>query len=672
MADKNIGSLPAASTLDDDSLLVAEQQGQAVKVTGAQFKGFAQQAVRQYVEQAQEAASDALEASEQALEAVAGIGTAVEDTKANKEAAEAAQAAAEQAKAGAEAAAQGAAEEVKEELQGLVDQAETAKTGAETAKSGAEAARTAIENMLVEAITLETGQPATVSKSLVDEVVKLTFGLPAGPVGPKGETGDPGSSIDRIERTSGTGAAGTTDTYTIYLTDGKSSTFQVYNGADGIGSGDMLKSIYDPQGMNTDVFKYVDDKIADIDIPTPENIVTVPGGGQLEMAESLGSGPYTITFSEDEGGIDGFSASDVDYSNTTSGLAATDVQGAIDELAGRPSSGLTQEQADQRYLKLSGGTMEDSAEIIGKNLVISSNTIENNDFGAFSVSGTSAIMQTQNQNSVSYVEAMRARAQMLAQNDTNSSAYSSVMADGGKVTLESVQDDSHKAYMELKHDGQIGFAFSSGETVHMLTVDASGVNVFDPPTEGTNVVNKDYLEQAISDAGGTEVETTLTVLTASGWDSNSKTQRAEVTGILADETKQLIQPVPAISSQQEYMAAGIMATEQSDGALIFTAKTVPNTDLRVYINIQSVKYSVNLISFSIDDAPFQAESGMTWYQWVGSQYNTAGFKCSSTSSFVYDSQGTKTVMKGSSKVTGSGLIESEQAYTTQRDSGGID
>lgn len=672
MADKNIGSLPAASTVDDDSLLVAEQQGQAVKVTGAQFKGFAQQAVRQYVEQAQEAASDALEASEQALEAVAGIGTAVEDTKANKEAAEAAQAAAEQAQAGAEAAAQGAAEEVKEELQGLVDQAETAKTGAETAKSGAEAARTAIENMLVEAITLETGQPATVSKSLVDEVVKLTFGLPAGPVGPQGETGDPGSSIDRIERTSGTGAAGTTDTYTIYLTDGKSSTFQVYNGADGIGSGDMLKSIYDPQGMNTDVFKYVDDKIADIDIPTPENIVTVPGGGQLEMAESLGSGPYTITFSEDEGEGGNFSASDVDYSNTTSGLEATDVQGAIDELAGRPSSGLTQEQADQRYLKLSGGTMEDSAEIIGNNLTIGSNTLESKNLGVFSVSGTSAIMQSQNQNSVSYVETMKAKSQMFAQNDTNSSAYSSVMADGGKVTLESVQDDSHKAYMELKHDGQIGFAFSSGETVHMLTVDASGVNVFDPPTEGTNVVNKDYLEQAISDAGGTEVETTLTVLTASGWDSNSKTQRAEVTGILADETKQLIQPVPAISSQQEYMAAGIMATEQSDGALIFTAKTVPNTDLRVYINIQSVKYSVNLISFSIDDAPFQAESGMTWYQWVGSQYNTAGFRCSSTSSFVYDSQGTKTVMKGSSKVTGSGLIESEQAYTTQRDSGGID
>lgn len=31
-----------------------------------------------------------------------------------------------------------------------------------------------------------------------------------------------------------------------------------------------------------------------------------------------------------------------------------------------------------------------------------------------------------------------------------------------------------------------------------------------------------------------------------------------------------------------------MATEQSDGALIFTAKTVPNTDLRVYIENEQI------------------------------------------------------------------------------------
>ena len=66
MADKNIGALPQAPQLDDDSLLVAEQQGQAMKVTGAQFKEFGRQAVigqvQEYVDQAEDAANRALEA----------------------------------------------------------------------------------------------------------------------------------------------------------------------------------------------------------------------------------------------------------------------------------------------------------------------------------------------------------------------------------------------------------------------------------------------------------------------------------------------------------------------------------------------------------------------------------------------------------------------------------
>ena len=67
--------------------------------------------------------------------------------------------------------------------------------------------------------------------------------------------------------------------------------------------------------------------------------VTVPGGGTMQMGESLGNGPYTIEVTEDgEGG--GLSAEQVGYSNTGSGLDATNVQEAIDELAGRGSSGV--------------------------------------------------------------------------------------------------------------------------------------------------------------------------------------------------------------------------------------------------------------------------------------------------------------------------------------------
>lgn len=45
--------------------------------------------------------------------------------------------------------------------------------------------------------------------------------------------GEDGRGIVSIKRTSGTGAAGTTDTYTITYSDTTTSTFSVYNGADG-------------------------------------------------------------------------------------------------------------------------------------------------------------------------------------------------------------------------------------------------------------------------------------------------------------------------------------------------------------------------------------------------------------------------------------------------------
>ena len=155
--------------------------------------------------------------------------------------------------------------------------------------------------------------------------------------GEKGETGNPGSSIAGIERTVGTGAPGTRDTYTITLTDGSTSSFEVYNGADGIGAGDMTAAIYDPQGKAQDIFKYVDDH-------TQPDAVTVPGGGEIEMEESLGEGPHTFEFTPEEDGS-AVQASQVGYESTESGLEAETVQAALDQLStikadvGRVSNG---------------------------------------------------------------------------------------------------------------------------------------------------------------------------------------------------------------------------------------------------------------------------------------------------------------------------------------------
>lgn len=213
MADRTIGSLPRAAGLYDDSLLAMEQQGAAMSLSGGQIKSFARAGVSDYVEAAQKAAQDA-------LEAVETIGDAVEE--------------------------------------------------AQSAQAGAEAAQKAVEDMEVSVDTLDPGTPASVEKTARDGHVWLKLGVPQGI---RGKTGDPGSSIQKIERTAGTGAAGTVDTYTVTLTDGSTTTFQVRNGADGQGAGDMTAEVYDPRGMARDVFAYADALLPVI------YVVTLPAEG---------------------------------------------------------------------------------------------------------------------------------------------------------------------------------------------------------------------------------------------------------------------------------------------------------------------------------------------------------------------------------------------------------
>ena len=75
-------------------------------------------------------------------------------------------------------------------------------------------------------------------------------------------------------------------------------------------------------------------------------------------------------------------------------------------------------------------------------------------------------------------------------------------------------------------------------------------------------------------------------LTASGWVDGVQT--VEISGVLADETAQLIQQVPALTSQAAYIEAGILCTGQAANSLTFTATTAPTDDLTVYVVITEV------------------------------------------------------------------------------------
>ena len=188
VVDSTIGSLPAASSLDDASLLVVEQQGAAMHITGAQIKGYAQDSVSGYVGQAQEAVEEAQQASQQALEAVGQIGTSVQE----------AQQAAQQAQDSAES------------VQGVVSEAEAARDQYPRPENG----------------VWQVYNPATGAYE--------SSGEPS--VGPAGPTGATGASMETIRLVSGNHAPGSTDTYEVVLTNGETAgQFQVYNGEDGSG-----------------------------------------------------------------------------------------------------------------------------------------------------------------------------------------------------------------------------------------------------------------------------------------------------------------------------------------------------------------------------------------------------------------------------------------------------
>ena len=106
--------------------------------------------------------------------------------------------------------------------------------------------------------------------------------------------GATGNGISNIQKTS---TSGNIDTYTITTTNGNTYTFTVTNGT---GSGDMTVAVYDST-----------------------NAVANAGGIVAYISSILAA---VATSGE---------ADDVTYDNTTSGLTATDVQDAIDEVEGR-------------------------------------------------------------------------------------------------------------------------------------------------------------------------------------------------------------------------------------------------------------------------------------------------------------------------------------------------
>lgn len=211
-----------------------------------------------------------------------------------------------------------------------------------------------------------------------------------------------------------------------------------------------------------------------------------------------------------------------------------------------PQSGMTQEQADQRYLQLSGGTM----------------------------TGELALQEFDAPDPVN--EGTDPRIQLTADGDNLGL---------GKIPLIGLSPNYDAGFLFTNPDE---IDASAGETGIVSKVDCGGVVFYNAGSARAlaNVVNDFYLPTMFDVKTEIRPKSTLVTLPLSAWSNN--TQTVTVPGVLADESKQLIQPMPTIADQAVYSAAGISCTGQAANKLTFKAQTVPTEDVQVYVVIQEV------------------------------------------------------------------------------------
>lgn len=211
-----------------------------------------------------------------------------------------------------------------------------------------------------------------------------------------------------------------------------------------------------------------------------------------------------------------------------------------------PQSGMTQEQADQRYLQLSGGTM----------------------------TGELALQEFDAPDPVN--EGTDPRIQLTADGDNLGL---------GKIPLIGLSPNYDAGFLFTNPDE---IDASAGETGIVSKVDCGGVVFYNAGSARAlaNVVNDFYLPTMFDVKTEIRPKSTLVTLPLSAWSNN--TQTVTVPGVLADESKQLIQPMPTIADQAVYSAAGISCTGQAANKLTFKAQTVPTEDIQMYVVVQEV------------------------------------------------------------------------------------
>ena len=341
--------------------------------------------------------------------------------------------------------------------------------------------------------------------------------------------------------------------------------------------GDMLASIYDPQGKRTDVYKYADDAVNNI--PSQEGeLVELDLSGKLDKTGDGSNVTAAFTAASARANIATGEKLSVLFGKIAKWFADLGALAFKDKVAKTDLTTEVQESLDK-----AGNTIQIK---FGGAIPYSTNTGTLRPLDA-SVNFDKVVNWINGGKQIRVIAYVRisdipaepGRLVFLQLNETSATGES--LSEANRLvfsandawnnrTLEISVNYNNQWTYEWKPYGKV-----APYTTAILKGNGSGGVV--AATAGT-----DYATPPIA---------RKVTLTVAGWNSSTNQQTVSVSGVLADATKQGIHVTPVdLSYESAWNKCGVLCVAQAANSLTFQCSEVPTSAIEVYVKIEPVKF----------------------------------------------------------------------------------
>lgn len=417
-----------------------------------------------------------------------------------------------------------------------------------------------------------TGTPSvevTASGPDTAKVFTFTFKNLKGAKGAKGDPGSAGSDgispVVSVETISGG--------HRITITDaGGSQSFDVLDGASGSGSGDMTKAVYDPKGKAQDIFSYADTKYSKPSGGIPKKDLASDVQTSLSKADSA-----LQNYTETDPTVPAWAKSKTKPTYTASEVGAVPTSRTVNGKA--LSANITLAASDVGALPSNTHIPSTVAEMSDAgNYALKSDKVSKS---GDTMTGKLTVPQVETGDGNSnFFQCRKFRGEGNA--DIYYHAIDFGYRNHDRVDFHEYGGiwSFYKNQTGKVNDGVLCGKITINGWEGRAKLESGSTMVTSQLTENSNAIATTAFVHGLVD--GLKPKQVSVTLSASGWNSSSKTQTVSVAGVTASANC-IITAAP--DSYMAYAEAGVRCTAQGAGTLTFACETVPTADMAANVLI---------------------------------------------------------------------------------------